>query len=156
MKRLSAMNGAKSMLRSATAALRHRAGQRGSLPGLAGKGTLCETACLVRGYASDSPDKIPDSSKKPDSNEIVVEIPVEFKLHLLESGPPQEATTTKEELMKTYRDMSIIRRAEITADMVSSGKSLTRLGSENVTLTVTRDGNFRMYRQSKACSLSLL
>ena len=116
------MNGSKSMLRVATAALRQAGmGRTSSRPGLAGKGTLCKTESLVRGYSADSSyDKIPDSSKKPDSDEIVVEIPVKFDLHLLESGPPQEAITTREELMKTYRDMSVIRRTEITADMVGS------------------------------------
>ncbi|KAG0575969.1 hypothetical protein KC19_5G044400 [Ceratodon purpureus] len=110
------MNGSRSMLRLATAALR----QGSSLPGSAGKGAYCKTEFLVRGYAADADayDKMPDSGKKPDSGEIVVEIPVKFNLHLLESGPPQEAITTKEELMKSYTDMSVIRRAEISADML--------------------------------------
>lgn len=73
-----------------------------------------------RGYAADADciDKIPDSKKKTDSDEIVVEMPTKYDLHLLESGPPQEAITNKEELMKTYKDMTIIRRTEITADML--------------------------------------
>jgi hypothetical protein len=120
--KLSTMSGSKSMLRTAMAALRQGMGQTPLVPGLAAKGALCSSECLVRRYSSESSDydRMPDSSKKPDSGEIVVEIPVKFNLHLLESGPPQEAITTKEELMKSYRDMSIIRRTEITADMVCS------------------------------------
>jgi len=82
---------------------------------------------LWRGYSADVDciEKIPDSKKKPESEEIVVEIPVKYDLHLLESGPSQEAITNKEELMKTYKDMTIIRRTEITADLVCFPLSLS-------------------------------
>lgn len=114
------MNGSKSMMRLAAGALQ----QTSLLPRLAGNGAFSNT---VRSYSADADciDKIPDSKKKPESGEIVVEIPVKYDLHLLENGPPQEAVTNKEELMKTYKDMTIIRRTEITADMVCFQASLS-------------------------------
>ena len=38
-----------------------------------------------------------------------------YKLHKLEGGPPLEATVTKEDALKYYRDMFVIRRIESVA-----------------------------------------
>jgi len=56
--------------------------------------------------------------QKTKGREIVVEIPVDYDLHLLESAPSQSSVTNSEDLMSIYHEMSIIRRMEITADMV--------------------------------------
>lgn len=116
MRLVNRINGSKSMARLAAAALQKGLGQTSFFPRVTGNGVV------TRGYAADADcyDKIPDSKKKSDSGEIIVEIPVKYDLHLLESGPLQEAVTNKEELLKTYKDMTIIRRTEITADMVRS------------------------------------
>lgn len=67
----------------------------------------------VRRYSTDT-----NPTSKKHEGEVGVKIPVVYDLHLLESGPPQDTYTSKEELMQIYRDMSVIRRVEITADMV--------------------------------------
>ncbi|EFJ26719.1 hypothetical protein SELMODRAFT_96403 [Selaginella moellendorffii] len=54
------------------------------------------------------------AAQAPDA--INVEIPVPFQLHLLQEGPARESVTSREELVKMYRDMFRIRRMEITAD----------------------------------------
>lgn len=113
------MNGSKSMLKLAAAALSKGLQESPLKSGLAEKGNFCRTVFLTRRYSAECSGKETNpTSKKSDSGEIDVEIPVKFDLHLLESGPSQVTTTNKEELMKIYTDMQIIRRAEIAADMV--------------------------------------
>ncbi len=56
--------------------------------------------------------------QKTKAREIVVEIPVDYDLHLLESAPSRSSVTNSEDLMSIYHEMSVIRRMEITADMV--------------------------------------
>jgi len=50
------------------------------------------------------------------ANEAKFEFPNKFKLHKLTEGPPNWATTTKEEMLGFYRFMSVARRMEIVAD----------------------------------------
>lgn len=38
-----------------------------------------------------------------------------YKLHLLEEGPPQTATLTREDALKYYKDMVVVRRMETAA-----------------------------------------
>lgn len=64
-----------------------------------------------RWYASQAEE----SKRKGD---IHVDIKVPYKLHLLDEGPAQEITTTREELLKIYRLMQTMRWMEIQADMV--------------------------------------
>jgi hypothetical protein len=56
--------------------------------------------------------------QKTKAREIFVEIPVDYDLHLLESAPSRSSVTNSEDLMSIYHEMSVIRRMEITADMV--------------------------------------
>lgn len=113
------MNGSESMLKLAAAALSKGLRESPLKSGLAEKENFCRTVFLTRRYSAECSDKETNpTSKKPDSGEIDVEIPVKFDLHLLESGPSQVTTTNKEELMKIYTDMQIIRRTEIAADML--------------------------------------
>ncbi|KAJ7199893.1 hypothetical protein O6H91_Y496900 [Diphasiastrum complanatum] len=55
---------------------------------------------------------------------IPVEIPVPYQLHKLSEGPPQHTQTTQDELMKYYRDMALIRRMEITADILFKSQQI--------------------------------
>lgn len=48
-----------------------------------------------------------------------------MKVHRLElNDMPKETTTTKEELMKYFTSMSVMRRTEITADNLYKAKKI--------------------------------
>ncbi|CAD6336929.1 unnamed protein product [Miscanthus lutarioriparius] len=52
---------------------------------------------------------------------ITVETSVPFKSHIVDP-PSREATTTARELLSLFRDMSLMRRAEIAADSLYKAK----------------------------------
>jgi hypothetical protein len=62
--------------------------------------------------------------QKTKAREIVVEIPVDYELHLLETAPSRSSVTNSEDLMSIYREMSVIRRLEITADMLFKSQQI--------------------------------
>ncbi|CAK9225224.1 unnamed protein product [Sphagnum troendelagicum] len=62
--------------------------------------------------------------QKTKAREIVVEIPVDYDLHLLESAPSRSSVTNSEDLMSIYHEMSVIRRVEITADMLFKSQQI--------------------------------
>lgn len=110
------MKGSMGLVRAAAAALHKGMAASASLgPCQASKGAAAG-AFNHRKYSADTQQK--DRSEK--TGDIVVKIPVEYDLHLLECPPPQETTTSKEELMNIYKSMTVIRRVEIAADMVGS------------------------------------
>lgn len=48
----------------------------------------------------------------------------EFKTHRLEEGPSNIVTTSKEELLTFFRNMYVMRRMEIAADMMYKAKMI--------------------------------
>lgn len=47
-----------------------------------------------------------------------------FKLHKLESGPPESATLTREDALRLYRDMATIRRMETVSGNLYKAKAI--------------------------------
>jgi len=108
------------LVRAAAAALHKGMAANASLgPCQASKGAAAG-AFNHRKFSADTQQK--DRCEK--SGDIVVKIPVEYDLHLLECPPPQEVTTSKEELMNIYKSMTVIRRVEIAADMLFKSQQI--------------------------------
>ncbi|CAN5970166.1 unnamed protein product [Sphagnum jensenii] len=82
--------------------------------------------------------------QKTKAREIVVEIPVDYDLHLLESAPSRSSVTNSADLMSIYHEMSVIRRMEITADMSQQIRGFCHLydGQEAVCVGMEKALNF--------------
>jgi len=57
------------------------------------------------------------------SKEVKIDFDKPFQTHLCDS-PPNFAITTKEELLKFYHDMYLVRRLETTADTLYKSKHI--------------------------------
>lgn len=57
-----------------------------------------------------------------DDSPLTVEIPVPFKVHMLEEGLPQSVETSPKELIKFFSDMYKMRRLEIAADTLYTAR----------------------------------
>ncbi|KAL3701848.1 hypothetical protein R1sor_019870 [Riccia sorocarpa] len=75
-------------------------------------------AYTSRSIAAQAAEKQENDSASSKGGDIEVELLNPFKLHLLESGPPTHLHTNKDELMKMYRDMNVLRRMELKADQL--------------------------------------
>lgn len=64
------------------------------------------------------------ASRRGFASSVTVQLP-KFELHRLEdSQMPKQTTTTKEELMKYFTEMSVMRRTEIIADNLYKAKQI--------------------------------
>jgi len=64
------------------------------------------------------------TSPKPGAGEVVVKFEKPYGLYLLDDGPPMETVTSKEDLLGFYREMSLMRRIEIAADVAYKQKQI--------------------------------
>jgi len=76
--------------------------------------------CATRNFSTEPvKDKITFDSK---TGQIKVEFKNKFKLHKLANGPENFAVTNKDELLKFYREMQVIRRVEVVSDNLYKAK----------------------------------